>query len=126
MQFGSAPVVGALSFVRSAWHLPWRRKPSRKPVTDRSFRSTAYISDATGPFLRANAPISAPVTPLSISSGSDQYHRWCELLCSDSGRTKAYVNGNRNAIPRRVRFQGEPETHPGVRGLVQRVPLACR
>ena len=33
MQFGSAPVVGALSFVRPAWHRPWRWKSSREPVT---------------------------------------------------------------------------------------------
>src|ERR1700731_520664 len=33
MQFGSAPVVGALSFVRLAWHRPWRWKSSREPVT---------------------------------------------------------------------------------------------
>ena len=39
--------------------------------------------------------------PLSINSSSDQYNRWCEQLCSDSGRTEAYVNGNRNAIPKR-------------------------
>ena len=30
----------------------------------RSLRSTACISDATGPFVRANAAISASVTPL--------------------------------------------------------------
>src|SRR4029077_10901651 len=33
MKCGGAPVVGALSFVRSAWHRPWRWKSSREPVT---------------------------------------------------------------------------------------------
>ena len=66
--------------------------------------------------------------PLSISSGSDQYNRWCELLCSDSGRTKAYVNGNRNAIPKRsvLNFKVNQKPIRVSAASLQRVPLACR
>src|SRR6202035_6055408 len=39
MKFGSAPVVGALSFVRPTWHQPWRWKSSREPVTVSDSRS---------------------------------------------------------------------------------------
>src|SRR6202035_3254455 len=46
MKFGSAPVVGALSFVRPTWHRPWTWKSSREPVTVSDSRSVGRGSYA--------------------------------------------------------------------------------
>ena len=44
MQFGSAPVVGALSFVRPAWQRPWRWKSSRGAVTASDLCSKRFLA----------------------------------------------------------------------------------
>jgi hypothetical protein len=90
-------------------------------------------------FSHKNAPITSDRqavllndrNPLSVSSGSEQYNRGCELFCSDFGRAKAQVNDNRNAIPKRSVFNSTcTGTHPGVRSLapkqVGRKEIPCK